>query len=357
MPIPSSVSGPRGATRRRCRHAAPRYPGRRWPARRAPVLGGLSLAAEALESCAPSCARPASTPATIVVLEVTARRRPQALRFSGSPTIRVDGRDVAPAPRRARRAHLPRLPPARRTRLAGPRSRRPARRPARRARRAARHDRRDRRPGPGLRAAGDGRRPRHGLTPLPRRRRVHVQPLPVRAGLARPARCRSRATTTPRGVRVLFVNPQRRRALSRATRSRRCASGSRPSGSWPTPYLHDESPGRRPRLRRPDDARRASSSTAPACVRYRGAPDADYDDPRAERAPGCATRSTRSWTAAEPDPRRRPSPSGCSVKWRAMSRLPRAVCRRRPSASSRLRTLPVALRGSSSRNTISRGTL
>ncbi len=53
--------------------------------------------------------------------------------FTGSPTIRVDGRDVVPSTARAGAARLPRLPPPRRPHLPGPRPRRPARRPAPRA--------------------------------------------------------------------------------------------------------------------------------------------------------------------------------------------------------------------------------
>ena len=87
----------------------------------------------------------------------------------------------------------------------------------------------------------------------------------------------------------------------------------RDDGGWPAPYLYDESQ---------EVARAYGAKTTPDVfvvdadgrLRYRGAPDADYNDPR--RTPsGCAARSTRCSTGRDPDPAET-DPVGCSIKWK-----------------------------------------
>ena len=82
---------------------------------------------------------------------------------------------------------------------------------------------------------------------------------------------------------------------------------------WPMPYLHDATQ---------EVARAYGAKVTPDVfvldaegrLRYRGAPDADYDEPGA--APnGCATRSTRCWTGASLQ-RPETKPVGCSIKWK-----------------------------------------
>ena len=118
------------------------------------------------------------------------RSRPTATRererFVGSPTIRIGGVEVAPERRRAGRAELPRLPAARRAGLAVPDPQ-----DIRDAIEEARSEHRRHRPA--VRAARH-RRLSHGPDGSDRRR-LHLQPLPLRARLARPAARRGRATT------------------------------------------------------------------------------------------------------------------------------------------------------------------
>ena len=106
-------------------------------------------------------------------------------------------------------------------------------------------------------------------------RRLHLQPLPVRAGLARPHRRRGRATTP--SVKVLAVSSNDAERYPRdsfdAMRERVAADG-----GWPMPYLYDESQ---------EVARAYGAKTTPDCfvfdadgrIAYRGAPDADHQDP------------------------------------------------------------------------------
>jgi peroxiredoxin len=116
-----------------------------------------------------------------------------------------------------------------------------------------------------------------------------------------------------RGVRVLLVNPNDAVRYPRdsfeAMRER-----VRDDGGWPAPYLHDATQ---------EVAAAYGARTTPDVfvvdaggrVAYRGAPDADFDDP-AQRAAWL-----RDALDAVLDGRRpahpRTEPVGCSIKWRA----------------------------------------
>ena len=80
------------------------------------------------------------------------------------------------------------------------------------------------------------------------------------------------------------------------------------------PYVHDETQ---------DVARALGAERTPHVfvldaeqrLAYRGAPDADHEDPEQGRRAGCAPRWTRSSPAREPERAETPA-RGCSVKWR-----------------------------------------
>jgi peroxiredoxin len=82
---------------------------------------------------------------------------------------------------------------------------------------------------------------------------------------------------------------------------------------WPMPYLHDESQ---------EVAREFGAKVTPdvfvldrdGTIRYRGAPDSDYDDPglRAEWLRGALDAVLG---GSEPEPRET-QPVGCSIKWK-----------------------------------------
>ena len=114
-----------------------------------------------------------------------------------------------------------------------------------------------------------------------------------------------------RGVHVLFVNPNDAERYPRdsfeAMRERVIADG-----GWPAPYLRDESQ---------EVARGYGARTTPdvfvldeaGVLRYRGAPDADYDDP-AQNAVWLRGALDAVLEGREPDPAET-EPVGCSVKW------------------------------------------
>ena len=114
-------------------------------------------------------------------------------------------------------------------------------------------------------------------------------------------------------VRFLAVNPndaERYPADSFEAMKERVEA----DGGWPHPYLHDEAQ---------DVARAYGARTTPDVfvldgqrrLRYRGAPDSDYDDPSRNAAwlrdALDALRSGEAPAPAETDP------VGCSIKWRA----------------------------------------
>ena len=246
------------------------------------------------------CARRAWTPrSSWSRWRATSRRTRERFPGLADDPARRRGRDRA-ARGRAVLAHLPRLPPARRARLgdAGPRG------PARRREEdemnigdagthllAARH----RRPG-----ARPGRRDR---------RRVHLQPLPLRAGLARrpaPGRARLRPSHLPRR------QPQRRRALSGGLLRGDEGAGRRGRRLAASLSARRE-PGGRAGLRRADHARRVRPRCRFSAALPRRAGLRSPGPRRARR--GCARRWMRCWRAEEPA-RPETEPVGCSIKWR-----------------------------------------
>ena len=114
-----------------------------------------------------------------------------------------------------------------------------------------------------------------------------------------------------RGVHVLLVNPNDAERYPRdsfeAMRERVEAEG-----GWPSPYLRDESQ---------EVARAFGAKTTPdvfvldgdGVLRYRGAPDADYEDP-AQGAAWLRGALDAVLEGREPDPAET-EPVGCSVKW------------------------------------------
>lgn len=116
-----------------------------------------------------------------------------------------------------------------------------------------------------------------------------------------------------RGVRVLAINPN---DATRYPRDSPQAMRDRvEQGEFAgVPYLRDESQ---------DVARAYDAQTTPdvfvldaeGLVRYRGAPDADYDDP-AQDAAFVRDALDALLDGRDPDPAQTP-PVGCSIKWRA----------------------------------------
>ena len=114
-----------------------------------------------------------------------------------------------------------------------------------------------------------------------------------------------------RGVRVLFINPndsQRYPADSYEAMQERVRGE-----DWPAPYLHDESQ---------DVARAFGAQTTPDVfvldsdlnLRYRGAPDADYQD-ASQNAAWLRQALDAVVAGGEPE-RTETEPVGCSVKWK-----------------------------------------
>jgi peroxiredoxin len=114
-----------------------------------------------------------------------------------------------------------------------------------------------------------------------------------------------------RGVHVLFVNPNDAESHPRdsfdAMKARVEADG-----GWPAPYLRDETQ---------EVARDFGARTTPdvflldeeGVLRYRGAPDADHDDP-SQNAAWLRGALDALLEGREPDPAQT-EPVGCSVKW------------------------------------------
>jgi peroxiredoxin len=116
----------------------------------------------------------------------------------------------------------------------------------------------------------------------------------------------------PRGVRVVLVNPNDAERYPRdsadADRERVLADG-----GWPAPYLRDETQ---------DAARAYGAKTTPdvfvldaaGILRYRGAPDSDYEDD-AQRAVWLRDALDAVLAGDQPLPAET-EPVGCSVKWK-----------------------------------------
>lgn len=114
-----------------------------------------------------------------------------------------------------------------------------------------------------------------------------------------------------RGVRFLAINandPSRRPGDSYEAMQKRVASE-----EWPMPYLHDADQ---------DVARAYGAKTTPDVfvldgdgrLRYRGAPDSDYDDP-GQRAAWVRDALDAVLAGREPS-RPETKPVGCSIKWK-----------------------------------------
>lgn len=115
-----------------------------------------------------------------------------------------------------------------------------------------------------------------------------------------------------RGVRMLAINSndgeRYRRDSFEAMQARVAAE------PWPMPYLHDSSQ---------EVARAYDAKTTPDVflldaegrLRYRGAPDGDYDDP-SQRASWLREALDAVLAGGEPK-RAETRPVGCSIKWRA----------------------------------------
>jgi peroxiredoxin len=115
-----------------------------------------------------------------------------------------------------------------------------------------------------------------------------------------------------RGVRVLAINsndPERYPADSLDAMRRRIDE----EGGWPHPYLHDESQ---------DVARDWGAERTPdafvfdreGCLRYRGAPDSDYEDP--SQGAAWVREALDAVLAGEEPERPETEPVGCTIKWR-----------------------------------------
>ena len=113
-------------------------------------------------------------------------------------------------------------------------------------------------------------------------------------------------------VKVLAINPNDAERYPRdsfeAMRERVAADG-----GWPMPYLHDESQ---------EVARAYDAKTTPDCfvidasgtIAYRGAPDADYEDP-SQNAAWLREALDAVLAGTEPE-RAETQPVGCSIKWK-----------------------------------------
>jgi peroxiredoxin len=115
-----------------------------------------------------------------------------------------------------------------------------------------------------------------------------------------------------RGVRFLAINPN---DAARYPRDSFAAMKDRVAGEdWPMPYLRDETQ---------EVARAYGAKTTPdvfvvdseGTLRYRGAPDADYDDP-AQRA-AWLREALDSVLAGSAPARAETRPVGCSIKWKS----------------------------------------
>jgi peroxiredoxin len=113
-------------------------------------------------------------------------------------------------------------------------------------------------------------------------------------------------------VKVLAINPNDAERYPRdsfdAMRDRVAADG-----GWPLPYLRDETQ---------EVARAFGAKTTPDCfvidaegrIAYRGAPDADYDDPAQDAA--WLREALDAVLAGEDPATAETEPVGCSIKWK-----------------------------------------
>ena len=140
---------------------------------------------------------------------------------------------------------------------------------------------------------------------------MDLQPLPLRARLARSAGRRSGRDYGARGVRFLAVNSNDAERYPddslEAMRERVREE------DWPFPYLHDESQRA---------ARDWAAQTTPHVyvldadlrVRYEGAPDADHMDPALDAA--WLREALDELLSGREVSRAETEPVGCSIKWK-----------------------------------------
>jgi peroxiredoxin len=115
-----------------------------------------------------------------------------------------------------------------------------------------------------------------------------------------------------RGVRVVLVNPNDAERYPRDS-AKANADRVRAEGGWPAPYVRDESQ---------EAARAYGARTTPdvflvdsaGILRYRGAPDADYDD-ESQRAIWLRDALDAVLSGDQPLPAET-KPVGCSIKWK-----------------------------------------
>lgn len=116
----------------------------------------------------------------------------------------------------------------------------------------------------------------------------------------------------PRGVRVLLISPNDAERYPRDSYEA-MQKRVRNNGGWAAPYLYDESQ---------EVARAYGAKTTPDVfvvdgegrLRYRGAPDADYNDPN-ESATWLRGALEAVLEGRDPDPAET-EPVGCSIKWK-----------------------------------------
>jgi peroxiredoxin len=116
-----------------------------------------------------------------------------------------------------------------------------------------------------------------------------------------------------RGVRLLAINPNDAVRYPRDS-FEAMQERVRRDGGWPAPYLHDATQ---------EVAAAYGARTTPDVfvvdadgrVAYRGAPDADYDDPRQGAA--WLREALDAVLEGRRPARARTEPVGCSIKWRA----------------------------------------
>lgn len=117
----------------------------------------------------------------------------------------------------------------------------------------------------------------------------------------------------PRGVRVLAINPNDAERYPRDSLEQMRARVERGEFEG-VPYLHDEAQA----VARAYDAKTTPDVfviDADGTVRYRGAPDADYEDP-SQNAQWLRAALDAVLSGAEPEPAET-EPIGCSIKWKA----------------------------------------
>ena len=248
------------------------------PTRRAPVVAGVPVvgagaSASSASEMADARARPGRARGD------RGRDRRGRVTRSASSAPRRSGwtaRDIQPPGDEPGRANLPRLPAARRARLA-------AARPGRRARRAGRgRERRSPVTEPASLTIGDLAPPLElpdtdghaDDAAVPGRgtgdgRRLDLQPLPLRPRMARSPDGRRPRRTPTQGVRILHVNSndaERKPADSYEAMKERVEVE-----DWPCPYLHDASQDAARAWGAADHARRVRARLRPAAALPRGA--------------------------------------------------------------------------------------